>query len=157
MVMVRITRAVSLGRRQIATSRTRRYRVRMLTCGQPRYRRTAAGSMVRPGPAARQSGWSAGVCRAGAAPQRGRSASPAGPLALNRLIHRRTVAGWQSGFSAIWAGAKPCAGSSTMNARIACRLAGWVDDAGNFDPSPGEADVNACQTPFALSAMRRPP
>jgi len=36
-------------------------------------------------------------------------------------------------------------------------LAGWVDDAGNFDPTPGEADVNACQAPFALSVMRRPP
>jgi hypothetical protein len=22
-------------------------------------------------------------------------------------------------------------------------LAGWVDDVGNFDPTPGEADVNA--------------
>ena len=29
-------RAVSFGRRQIATSRTRRYSVRRLTCGQPR-------------------------------------------------------------------------------------------------------------------------
>ena len=31
-------RAVSLGRRHTATSRTRRYSVRALTCGQPRYR-----------------------------------------------------------------------------------------------------------------------
>jgi transposase len=35
-VMVRSPRAVSLGRRQIASSRIRRYSVRGLTCGQPR-------------------------------------------------------------------------------------------------------------------------
>ena len=33
-VMVRSPRAVSLGRRQLATSRTRRYRVHRVTCGQ---------------------------------------------------------------------------------------------------------------------------
>jgi hypothetical protein len=26
-------------------------------------------------------------------------------------------------------------------------LAGWVDDGGNLDPTPGEADVNALQLP----------
>ena len=38
-VVVRVAAAVSSGRRQIATSRTRRYSVRGLTCGQPGYRR----------------------------------------------------------------------------------------------------------------------
>jgi len=114
-------RAVSLGRRQIATSRTRRYKVRALTCGQPRYRRIR-GRVHGPGrsssAAIRPVSWR--PPRRGR-PQRGRSASPAGPSSLNRLIHRRTVAGWQSSSSAIWAGAKPCADSSTMTARVACR------------------------------------
>jgi hypothetical protein len=28
-------------------------------------------------------------------------------------------------------------------------LAGWADDAGNFDPTPGEADVNVLQLPVS--------
>jgi hypothetical protein len=40
---------------------------------------------------------------------------------LNRLIQQRTVAGWQSGSSAILAGGKPCADSSTITARPASR------------------------------------
>jgi hypothetical protein len=101
-------RAVSLGRRQIATKRTRRYSVRMLTCGQPRYRRIR-GRVHGPGRASsvairpvRRRPPSRGR------PERGRSASPAIPPALNRLIQRRTVAGWQSSSSAIWDGANPC-------------------------------------------------
>jgi hypothetical protein len=50
-----------------------------------------------------------------------RSASPATPSALNRPIQRRTVAGWQSSSTAIWAGGKPCRDSSTITARVACR------------------------------------
>ena len=114
-------RAVGLGRRQIATSQTRRYSVRALTCGQPRYRRirgrvhgpgrlsSAAIRPVRRRPPSR------------GRPDRGRSASPASPSLLNRLIQRRTVAGWQSSSAAIWAGGKPCSDSSTITARAACR------------------------------------
>jgi AAA domain len=58
---------------------------------------------------------------AGERPDRGRSASPARPSALNRPIQRRTVAGWQSSSSAIWAGANPCSDSRTITARLASR------------------------------------
>jgi len=114
-------RAVSLGRRQIATSRTRRYRVRMLICGWPRYR-WIRGRVHGPGRASsaaiRLVSWRPpGRGR----PHRGRSASPASPSLLNRLIQRRTVAGWQSSSTAIWAGGNPCSDSRTITARVACR------------------------------------
>jgi hypothetical protein len=54
-------------------------------------------------------------------PGRGRSASPATPSSLNRLIQRRTVAGWQSSSPAIWDGANPCSDSRIITARVACR------------------------------------
>ena len=176
-------RAVSLGRRQIATSRTRRYSVRMLTCGQPRYRRIR-GRVHGPGRASSAAIRPVSRCPPSRGrPDRGRSASPASPSRLNRLIQRRTVAGWQSSSAAIWAGGKPCSDSSTITARVACRhrprrsasqlldlaawtfgehadrahtdhdLAGWVDDVGNFDPTPGEADVNALQLPVSQQVL----
>jgi hypothetical protein len=43
------------------------------------------------------------------------------PSQLDRLFQRRTVAGWQFSSAAICAGGKPCAGSSTITARVACR------------------------------------
>jgi hypothetical protein len=114
-------RAVSFGRRQIATSRTRRYSVRGLMRGQPRYRRIR-GRVQGPGRAS-----SAAIRLVSrfppsrGRPDRGRSASPACPSSLNRPIQRRTVAGWQSSSSAIWDGGKPCADSRTITARVACR------------------------------------
>jgi hypothetical protein len=32
-------------------------------------------------------------------------------------------------------------------------LAGWADDAGNFDPTPGEADVNTLRLPVSRSVI----
>jgi hypothetical protein len=32
-------------------------------------------------------------------------------------------------------------------------LAGWVDDGGNFDPTPGEADVNTLRLPVSRSVI----
>jgi hypothetical protein len=57
----------------------------------------------------------------GGRPHRGRSASPANPSVLNRLIQRRTVAGWHSSSTAIWAAGNPCSDSWTITARAACR------------------------------------
>jgi len=37
---------------------------------------------------------------------------------LNRLIQRRTVAGWQSSSAAICADGNPCSDSSTITARL---------------------------------------
>jgi hypothetical protein len=57
-------------------------------------------------------------------PSRGRTGAgrPArSALRLNRMIRRRTVAGWQSSSSAIWDGGNPCSDSSTITARAACR------------------------------------
>ena len=71
-------------------------------------------------PAARSVQWPARVA-AGGRPDHGRSASPAAPSSLNRLIQRRTVAGWQSSSAAIWAGGKPCADSSAITTRVGCR------------------------------------
>jgi len=178
-------RAVSFGRRQIATSRTRRYSVRRLTCGQPRYCRIRV-KVHGPGQPSRAA--MRPVSRrppSGGRPDRGRSASPASPSSLNRPIHRRTVAGWQSSNSAIWDGANPCADSSTITARAASRHrprrsassnsislpgplantltgrilittspAGWTL-CGNFDPTPGEAAVNALHPPVSQRVTRR--
>src|SRR5262249_56836957 len=52
-------------------------------------------------------------------PQRGRSASLASPSVLNRPIQRRTVAGWHSSSTAIWAAGNPCSDSSTITPRAA--------------------------------------
>ena len=114
-------RAVSLGRRQMATRATRRYSVRRLIWGWPRYRQIR-GSVHGPGRASsaaillvsrRPPSWGR--------PHRGRSASPAIPSALNRPTQRRTVAGWHSSSTAIWAAGNPCSDSSTITARAACR------------------------------------
>jgi hypothetical protein len=43
------------------------------------------------------------------------------PSSLNRRIHRRTVAGWQSSSSAIWPAANPCSDINTVTARVPCR------------------------------------
>src|SRR6266571_4793448 len=114
-------RAVSLGRRQIATRRTRRYKVRMLTCGQSRYR-WIRGSAQGPGrPSSAAILLASRVPPRSGRPHRGRSASPAIPPLLNRPIQRRTVAGWHSSSTAIWAAGNPCSDSSTITARDACR------------------------------------
>lgn len=47
-VMAGSPRAVSFGRRQIASSCSRRYKIPGLTCGQPRYRQYALRT-IRPG------------------------------------------------------------------------------------------------------------
>src|SRR5579872_1280542 len=53
-------------------------------------------------------------------PDRGRPASPAVPSSLNRLIQRRTAAGWQSSSSAIWDGTNraPATGSFPLGPRM---------------------------------------
>jgi hypothetical protein len=55
----------------------------------------------------------------GGRPHRGRSASPAIPSPLNRVIQRRTVAGWHSSSSA----GSSCSDSSTITARGLAPLA----------------------------------
>jgi hypothetical protein len=78
----------------------------------PAARDGASGAAIRP----------ASRCPPGRGrPGRGRPAGPASPSRLNRLIRRRTVAGWQSGSAAIWAGGYPCSDSSTITAQVACR------------------------------------
>ncbi|SEG81750.1 hypothetical protein SAMN04489712_114134 [Thermomonospora echinospora] len=166
-------RAISLGRRQMAICRRCRYTVRRLTWGRPRYRHTRGtvrgpGRCSRPAIRAGDSG-----PPNGGRPLRGRSARAATPRSLNRAIQRRTVPASQSSGTAICAADKPCSDSSTITARTATRhrprrsrrnwctwtserLAnpldgripattspGGMDVAGNFDPPPGEAGVNA--------------
>ena len=92
------------------------------------------------------------------------------------------MAGWQSSSAAIWAGANPCSDSSTITAwwpaatgpQVGLELldltswtfrghadqahtdhdlVGWADDVGNFDPAPGEADVNALQLPVSRQVL----
>jgi len=81
-VMARVAAGGQLGPRQIATSRTRRYSIRGLTCGQPRYRpiRGRIHGLGRASSAAiRQVGWRP---PSRDRPDRGRSASPAIPLTV---------------------------------------------------------------------------
>jgi hypothetical protein len=46
-------------------------------------------------------------------------------------------------------------GGHTDRAHTDHDLAGWSDDVGNFDPTSGEADVNAPQLPVSLLVTRR--
>ena len=86
-------RAVSPGRRQTATSRTRRHSARPLTCGQPRKRRIR-GSVHGPGrPSSAATRPASRRPPSRDRPDRGRPASPGIPPPLNRPIQPRTAAG----------------------------------------------------------------
>jgi hypothetical protein len=113
-------RAVSLGRRQIATCRTRATACAGWPAAGPGSGRSAAGPRAR---ALQQRGDPPGQPPPAQhrRPHRGRPATPAMPSVLNRPIQRRTVAGWHSSSTAIRAAGNPCSDSSTITARAACR------------------------------------
>ena len=74
--------ATSRGRRQLATSRTRRRRVRWLMAGRPRRCHSRAIVQALGWASSRQSSWPSRWLPRRGRPARGRSASPSGPWVL---------------------------------------------------------------------------
>jgi hypothetical protein len=113
--------ATSRGRRQPATSRTRRRRVQRLMAGRPSrwYSRGIVHALGWES-SRRMRSVSRRLPRRGR-PGRGRSASPATPCWLNRWIQRRTVEGSQPSSSAMAPAVQPRADSRIMTRRTPCR------------------------------------
>src|SRR6266542_3750420 len=109
--------ATSRGRRQAATSRTRRCRVCRLMAGRPRYRCSSGMVQARGWARSRRMRAPSRRLPSRGRPGRGRSARLWAPWVLYRWTQRRTVRGSQPSSSAMVAADQPCWDSRIMTRR----------------------------------------